>query len=70
MPEKSMAAVRLHSDPLKDKGGGDYQQNCGWFIYFDQHDRIERIVQYDDTKLVDDMTLRVATAKMQALQQE
>lgn len=31
-------------------------------------DKITRIVQYDDTKLVDDMTVRVATAKMQALQ--
>ena len=65
---KSMAAVRLHSDPLRDKGGGDYQQRCGWFVYFDQDGKIERIVQYDDTKLVDDMTVRVATAKMQALQ--
>ncbi len=67
-PEKSMAAVRLHSDPLKDKGGGNYQQHCGWFVYFDKDHKITRIVQYDDTKLVDDMTLRVATAEMQALQ--
>ena len=29
---------------------------------------ITRIVQYDDSKLVDDMTVRAATAKMKALQ--
>ncbi|MBV8673507.1 MAG: nuclear transport factor 2 family protein [Acidobacteriaceae bacterium] len=66
--EKQTAAVRLHSVPLTDKGGGDYQQHCGWFVYFDDDDRITRIVQYDDSKLVDDMTVRVATARMKALQ--
>ncbi len=68
--EKKTAAVLLHSLPLTDKGGGEYQQHCGWFMYFDDHDKITRIVQYDDTKLVDDMTLRVATAKMRALQKQ
>jgi hypothetical protein len=38
------------------------------FVCFDDDDKIERIVQYDDTKLVDDMTVRVATAKMKALE--
>jgi ketosteroid isomerase-like protein len=66
--EKKTAAVRLHSLPLTDKGGGDYQQHCGWFMYFDDNDKITRIVQYDDSKLVDDMTVRVATAGMKALQ--
>jgi len=33
--EKRMAAARLHSHPLTYVGGGDYQQHCGWFIYFD-----------------------------------
>lgn len=50
------------------QGGGKYQQHCGWFVHFNDHDKITRIVQYDDTKLVDDMTLRVATARMRALQ--
>ncbi|PYV65255.1 MAG: hypothetical protein DMG95_02115 [Acidobacteria bacterium] len=68
--EKKTAAVRLHSLPLTDKGGGSYQQHCGWFVYFDHEDKITRIVQYDDTKLVDDMTLRVATARMRALQEQ
>jgi ketosteroid isomerase-like protein len=68
--EKKTAAVRLHSLPLTDKRGGEYQQHCGWFVYFDDHDKITRIVQCDDTKLVDDMTLRVATAKMRALQNQ
>jgi ketosteroid isomerase-like protein len=67
-PEKRMAAARLHSHPLTDKGGGDYQQHCGWFIYFNDDDKITHIVQYDDTKLVDDVTVRVATTKMRALQ--
>lgn len=66
--EKKTAAVRLHSLPLTDKGGGEYQQHCGWFVYFDDNDKITRIIQYDDTKLVDDMTVRVATAKMKTLQ--
>jgi ketosteroid isomerase-like protein len=66
--EKRMAAARLHSHPHTDKRGGDYQQHCGWFIYFGDEDKITRIVQYDDTKLVNDMTIRVATAKMRALQ--
>ncbi|WP_407181092.1 nuclear transport factor 2 family protein [Bradyrhizobium sp. STM 3562] len=65
--EKRSAAVRLHSHALTDKGGGQYHQHCGWFIYFDANDKISRIVQYDDSKLVDDMTVRVATAEMQAL---
>ena len=68
--EKKTAAVRLHSLPLTDKGGGDYQQYCGWFVYFDDDGRITRIVQYDDSKLVDDMTVRVATAKMKALREQ
>ena len=68
--EKKTAAVRLHSLPLTDKGGGSYQQHCGWLVYFDHEDKITRIVQYDDTKLVDDMTLRVATARMRALQEQ
>jgi ketosteroid isomerase-like protein len=67
--EKKTAAVRLHSLPLTDRGGGSYQQHCGWFVYFDDDDKITRIVQYDDTKLVDDMTLRVQTARMKALQE-
>jgi hypothetical protein len=66
--EKRMAAARLHSHPLTDVGGGDYQQHCGWFIYFDDADRITRVVQCDDTKLVDDMAVRVATAEMRSLQ--
>jgi hypothetical protein len=36
--------------------------------YFYDDDKITRVVQYDDTKLVDDMTVRVATAQMRALQ--
>jgi ketosteroid isomerase-like protein len=67
--EQKAAAVRLHSLPLTDKGGGEYQQHCGWFMYFDDDNKITRIVQYDDTKLVDDMMLRVETAKMKALQE-
>jgi hypothetical protein len=37
-------------------------------LYFDENDKVTRILQYDDTKLVNDMILRVATARMKALQ--
>jgi ketosteroid isomerase-like protein len=65
--EKRTAAVRLHSHPLTDKGGGAWRQHCAWFLYFDENDKVARIVQYDDTKLVNDMILRVETAKMNEL---
>jgi hypothetical protein len=42
--------------------------DCGWFVYFDESDKVTRIVQYDDTQLVNDMTVRVATAQMKGLQ--
>lgn len=66
--EKKTAAVRLQSHPLTDKGGGEYRQHCAWFVYFNDDNKITRIVDYSDTKLVDEMTIRVATAKMKALQ--
>ena len=66
--ERKTAAVRLQSHPLTDKGGGAYRQHCVWFVYFDENDKVTRIVDYSDTKLVDEMVLRVATAKMKALQ--
>jgi hypothetical protein len=31
-------------------------------VHFDEDDKITRIVPYDDTKLVGDMVLRLATA--------
>jgi ketosteroid isomerase-like protein len=66
--EKKTAAVRLQSHPLTDKGGGEYRQHCAWFVYFNDDNKITRIVDYSDTKLVDEMTIRVTTAKMKALQ--
>jgi len=65
--EKKTAAVRLQSHPLTDKGGGEYRQHCVWFVYFDDDDKVTRIVDYSDTKLVDEMIIRVATAQMKAL---
>jgi ketosteroid isomerase-like protein len=65
--EKRTAAVRLQSHPLTDKGGGEYRQHCVWFMYFDDDNRVRRIVDYSDTKLVDEMIIRVATAKMREL---
>jgi hypothetical protein len=38
-----------------------------WFVYFNDDNKITRIVDYSDTKLVDEMIIRVATAKMKAL---
>jgi ketosteroid isomerase-like protein len=46
--KKRTAAVRLHSHPLIDKGGGECLQRCEWFVYFDDNDKITRITQYDD----------------------
>jgi len=66
-PEKNAAALRLHSHPLTDLGGGEYRQHCAWFIYFNNDGKITRIVDYSDTKLVDEMTLRVETARMNNL---
>jgi len=65
--EKKTATVRLQSHPLTDKGGGEYRQHCVWFVYFNDDNKITRIVDYSDTKLVDEMIIRVATAKMNAL---
>ena len=65
--EKKTAAVRLQSHPLTDRGGGEYWQHCVWFVYFNDDNKITRIVDYSDTKLVDEMIIRVATAKMKAL---
>jgi len=65
--EKKTAAVRLQSHPLTDRGGGEYRQHCVWFVYFNDDNKITRIVDYSDTKLVDEMIIRVATAKMKAL---
>jgi ketosteroid isomerase-like protein len=65
--EKRTAAVRLQSHPLTDKGGGEYRQHCVWFMYFDDDNQVRRIVDYSDTKLVDEMIIRVATAKMREL---
>jgi hypothetical protein len=36
-------------------------------VYFNDDNKITRIVDYSDTKLVDEMIIRVATAKMKAL---
>jgi ketosteroid isomerase-like protein len=66
--EARIAAVRLHSYPLTDLGGGDYRQHCVWFLYFTEDDKVAKIVDYSDTKLVDEMIVRVATARMAALQ--
>src|SRR5215472_16699439 len=65
--EKKTVAVRLQSHPLTDRGGGEYRQHCVWFVYFNDDNKITRIVDYSDTKLVDEMIIRVATAKMKAL---
>src|SRR5262245_314698 len=65
--EKKTAAVRLQSHLLTDRGGGEYRQHCVWFVYFNDDNKITRIVDYSDTKLVDEMIIRVATAKMKAL---
>jgi len=66
--DKRTAAVRLQSHPLTDKDGGEYRQHCAWFVYFDENDKVTRIVDYSDTKLVDEMIIRVATARMKALE--
>lgn len=47
--EKKTAAVRLQSHPLTDKGGGEYRQHCVWFVYFNDDNKITRIVDYSDT---------------------
>lgn len=65
--EKNTAALRLQSYPLTDIGGGDYQQHCAWFVYFNDEGKITKIIDYSDTKLVDEMMLRVQTAKISKL---
>ena len=66
--DKKIAAVRLQSHPLTDKGGAEYRQHCAWFVYFNDDNKITRVVDYSDTKLVDEMILRVHTTKMKELQ--
>jgi len=67
--EKNTAVARLQSLPLTDLGGGDYRQHCVWFAYFNDSGKIRRLVDYSDTKLVDEMIVRVQTAKMQKLRE-
>ncbi len=66
--DKRVAVARLQSHLLTDLGGGDYRQHCVWFVYFDERDRVTRVVDYSDTKLVDEMIVRVQTAKMKLLE--
>jgi ketosteroid isomerase-like protein len=66
--DKRVAVARLQSRPLTDLGRGAYRQHCVWFVYFDERDRVTRVIDYSDTKLVDEMILRVQTAKMKALE--
>jgi len=66
--DKRVAIARLQSHPLTDLGGGAYRQHCVWFVYFDERSRVRRVVDYSDTKLVDEMIVRVQTAKMKALE--
>ncbi len=66
--DKRVAVTRLQSHPLTDLGGGDYRQHCVWFVYFDEQDRVMRVVDYSDTKLVDEMIVRVQTARMKLLE--
>ena len=66
--EQKTAAVRLQSFPLTDIGGGHYHQYCAWFVYFTEDGKIKKIVDYSDTKLVNEMILRVERAKMEKLQ--
>jgi ketosteroid isomerase-like protein len=66
--DKRVAVARLQSHPLTDLGGGAYRQHCVWFVYSDERDRVTRVVDYSDTKPVDEMIVRVQTAKMKALE--
>jgi ketosteroid isomerase-like protein len=62
--DKRVAVARLQSHPLTDLGGGAYRQHYVWFVYFDERDRVTRVVEYADAKLVDEMIVRVEIAHM------
>ncbi len=66
--DKRVFVARLQSHPLTDLGGIAYRQHCEWFVYIDERDRLTRVVDYWDTKLMDEMMVRVRTAKIKVLE--
>ncbi len=66
--DKRVAVARLPSHALTDLGGIAYRQHSVWFIYFDEQDRVTRVIEYLDTRLVDEMVVHVQTAKMKVLE--
>jgi len=61
--DKRVAVARLKSHPLTDLTGDAYRQHCVWFVYFDERARVTRVVDYSDTKLVDEMIVRMQTGE-------
>ncbi len=66
--DKRVVVARLQSHPLTGLGGIAYRQHWVWFVYFDERDRLTRVVDYCNTKLVDEMNVRVRTAKIKVLE--